>query len=161
MYKLSKHLDYNVWANSRVYTMLKEHKEELFFQETKSSFPSLAKTLMHIWDAEFIWLERFKGNSLKDWPSSTFKGNASELLEGFKQSSVDLRDFAKNQGENFMSQTITYKNIKGAEFTNSIDELIFHVVNHNAFHRGQIVTMLRSLGVENILSTDIIFFLRE
>jgi uncharacterized damage-inducible protein DinB len=34
-------------------------------------------------------------------------------------------------------------------------EYVIHVINHTTFHRGQIVTMLRSLGVtEGIPNTD-------
>jgi len=36
-----------------------------------------------------------------------------------------------------------------------------HLVNHGTYHRGQVITMLRQLGVNGPPSTDLIAFYRE
>jgi uncharacterized damage-inducible protein DinB len=36
-----------------------------------------------------------------------------------------------------------------------------HVVNHATYHRGQVTTMLRQLGVEPAQAMDLIAFYRE
>jgi uncharacterized damage-inducible protein DinB len=36
-----------------------------------------------------------------------------------------------------------------------------HLANHGTYHRGQVVTMLRQLGVTTVPSTDLIAFYRE
>ena len=54
----------------------------------------------------------------------------------------------------------------GKAYSNTVEEIIYHVVNHGTFHRGQIVTMLRSNGIdklagsEELSSTDLISYLR-
>jgi uncharacterized damage-inducible protein DinB len=39
--------------------------------------------------------------------------------------------------------------------------MLLHVFNHGTYHRGQLVTMLRQLGIENIPATDFIVWSRE
>lgn len=47
---------------------------------------------------------------------------------------------------NLTEQQIT-EIIKASDSTQSRYEYILHVVNHSSYHRGQIVTMARALGV--------------
>jgi uncharacterized damage-inducible protein DinB len=43
-----------------------------------------------------------------------------------------------------------YKNLAGREFYQPFDLLLTHIFNHNTYHNGQLVTMLRALAVESI-----------
>ncbi len=54
-----------------------------------------------------------------------------------------------------------YENSKGEQFKQPIFQMLLHVFNHGTYHRGQLVTMLRQLGVENIPATDFIVWSRE
>jgi uncharacterized damage-inducible protein DinB len=40
-------------------------------------------------------------------------------------------------------------------------EMLAHVFNHNTYHRGQLITMLRQVGVTDLPQTDLIFFYRQ
>ena len=81
---------------------------------------------------------------------SSFSVNSSRQLLSF----VELRD------EAFIQSKISYKNLKGESFENEVEPLLYHLVNHGTYHRGQVTTMLRELGVTHLASTDIIFYLR-
>ncbi len=50
--------------------------------------------------------------------------------------------------------------MKGDSFSSGTDDIVFHVVNHGTFHRGQIITMLRELGFTSFDSQDLITYLR-
>jgi uncharacterized damage-inducible protein DinB len=54
---------------------------------------------------------------------------------------------------------IDYATFKGESFTNSVRDILFHVVNHSTYHRGQIAMDFRQTGLEPIV-TDYIFFKR-
>src|SRR5690606_36056016 len=58
-----------------------------------------------------------------------------------------------------LNTIIKYKNSKGDEFENSIQQILFHVSNHFSHHRGQIISDLRQNGIEPIV-TDYIFYKR-
>ncbi|MCE2996603.1 MAG: DinB family protein [Cyclobacteriaceae bacterium] len=160
-YTIQQHLTYSVWATERLKETLEAVDEAILFAETKSSFPSIAKTLLHAWDAEVIWLKRLQGISLDSWPSQNFKGGKKELLEGIVQSAKNLAEFVESKGVGYLSTSVTYKNLKGDSFENQVEDMLFHVVNHGTYHRGQVTTLLHQLGVTKIQSMDIIFYLRE
>jgi uncharacterized damage-inducible protein DinB len=155
------HLSYNVWANSRVREMIDGVSEELAFREIQSSFPSIAKTVLHIWDAQTIWHRRMEGVSLSAFPSKDFKGTKQDAIIGLINSSNELLSFIQKRGPEFLKSQYSYKNLKGDSFNDIVEDTLYHVVNHGTYHRGQITTMLRAAGVTNLLSTDLIVYLRS
>jgi uncharacterized damage-inducible protein DinB len=160
-YNINHHLDYSVWANETLVAKLKTLGDSILDKEVKSSFPSIAKTIMHIWDAQIVWLKRFQGTSLSAWPSNDFKGTTTETLDGLIQSSRDIQEFVASRGDAFVNGKLKYKNLKGDEFEDPADYLLHHIVNHGTYHRGQITTMLRELGVTDPPGTDIIVYWRS
>lgn len=54
---------------------------------------------------------------------------------------------------------IDYENSEGRLFTNTIQDMLFHIINHSAHHRGQIAMDFRLNGVEP-LETDYIHYKR-
>ncbi len=159
-YTLKQHLNYNLWANGKIADFIANADEKLFDMEVISSFPSLRKTVYHIWDAEYIWLKRMQGESLSEWPSKNFNGSATDATDGWLACSQQLLEHIGVSDADYASSTITYQNMKGDEFTTTVEGIVMHVVNHGTFHRGQIITMLRQLGYTNLSSTDLITFLR-
>ncbi|MBY0434959.1 MAG: DinB family protein [Cyclobacteriaceae bacterium] len=159
-YTIHQHLAYTVWANEKLSAKLHTLDEKLLKTELVGSFPSIEKTLLHMWNAELIWLSRLKGSNPSVWPLTDFSGGKTELLNGLVQSSKDVLAFIESSGPAFLQSKIQYKTIKGDSFENEVEELLFHLVNHGTYHRGQITTMLRQLGITDPPSTDIIFYLR-
>ncbi|HEY5917233.1 MAG TPA: DinB family protein [Chryseolinea sp.] len=160
-YSLKKHLAYNEWANTKIADVLREVEDQIFFQDNKSSFPSIAKTVLHIWDAQHIWVSRMQGSSLSKWPSASFKGSKDDSLNGLIESSSELSAFIRAKPKPFLSTLYAYKNLKGEPFENTYEDTLFHVVNHSTYHRGQIITMLRDAGLKVLPTTDLIHYLRS
>jgi uncharacterized damage-inducible protein DinB len=161
MYTIQKHLQYNAWADGKIAEILSNVDDKLLDKEIISSFPSIRKTVFHIWDAEQLWLGRLKGETFKGWPSAGFKGDTKALMEGYQLTSRELCDLAAGKQPEYFAGFINYKNTKGIEFTNSIEDILFHVVNHGTYHRGQLITMLRQQGIENFPGQDLIAYVRE
>ncbi|MBA4053844.1 MAG: hypothetical protein C0490_03955 [Marivirga sp.] len=158
-YSIHQHLTYNLWANTKVADTLRIIDNSLYFQENNSSFSSIAKTVLHLWGAQFIWLTRMQGESLSEWPSANVT-DKEEALDGLIASSSALVSFVKLKDESFLKSMYAYKNMKGEPFVDPYEDTLFHVVNHGTYHRGQIITMLRQGGVATVPSTDLIHYLR-
>jgi uncharacterized damage-inducible protein DinB len=159
-YTIQQHLKYNAWANKQFANQLQSLDERILYSEIKSSFSSIAKTWLHMWDAEIVWLMRMKGTSLREWPSAKFEGDRDQLLNGLVNSSEEILSFIKSQPPSFVTSEITYINMKGDQFTDAIENVLYHMVNHGTYHRGQITTLLRQAGVINLVGTDLIHYLR-
>jgi len=159
-YNIQTHIAYNAWATMQIANVLRMVDDEIYFKTNKSSFPSVAKTVQHVWGAQEIWLTRMKGESLSAWPNARFENSKSGSLDGLVRSSDDFVGFVRSVDESFLEKTYAYKNMKGEPFEDTYEETLFHVVNHGTYHRGQIITMLREAGVTTVTSTDLILYLR-
>jgi uncharacterized damage-inducible protein DinB len=160
-YTLQQHATYHAWASQRMADTLHLVTSEIIYREQKSSFASIAKTLLHLWDAEIVWLKRFEGISLTEWPSKNFSGGKDELIQGYLASAKAITTFVESADDKKLQQNFLYKTMKGDPFEDVIEDMIYHVINHGSYHRGQIVTMLRESGFNEILSMDIIIYLRS
>lgn len=58
-----------------------------------------------------------------------------------------------------ISETFKYTNTRGEPFSNTYKDVLFHVINHSSYHRGQINADLRRAGIEPVV-TDYIFYRR-
>jgi uncharacterized damage-inducible protein DinB len=156
---LIKLCKFNVWANDRICTWIKKADTKVD-EELKSSFPSIRKTLYHLWDAQFIWLARLNGESPNTWPSHSFEGTLDEAIEGVHQNSLAFVSFIEQLNESEYQRQVEFRSIDGTPYFNSVEEIITHVVNHSTYHRGQLITMLRTVGFTAVESTDFIRYLR-
>lgn len=159
-YSIHEHLTYNLWANTKIAEALRIIDDKLYMQDNNSSFSSIAKTVLHLWGSQFIWLRRMQGESLSEWPSANIT-DKEESLAGLIVSSAELVSFVKSKDESFLKSTYAYKNMKGEPFADSYEDTLFHIVNHGTYHRGQIITMLRQGGITTLPGTDLIHYLRS
>jgi uncharacterized damage-inducible protein DinB len=153
---------YNLWANENLIKLFRTVDDALISQEVESSFPSIRQTLLHIWDAESLWLERLNGNSPKVFPSKNFVGLNEAVFDGLLESSLALVNFIENKPALFFREKCTFSLISlNTEMTQKVKDMIMHTMNHSTFHRGQLVTMCRQLGISPIPRTDLIIYSRD
>jgi uncharacterized damage-inducible protein DinB len=66
-----------------------------------------------------------------------------------------------NSQEHMFQHEFIYLNLKKEQFKQPVYQVLVHVFNHGTYHRGQLVTMLRQLGIEKIPQTDYIVWSRK
>lgn len=152
---------YNLWANRRICELFSTLTEEQANRHVESSFPSVKKTVLHIWDAEVIWLSRLKGKPVLDFPSKGFDGNFSEACKGMLETSAEFLAKVEATPEADFEAEMSFSTIASGDYSHRIFEMIHHCMNHSTYHRGQLITFARQLGMKNLPSTDMIFYLRQ
>jgi len=155
---LLDYVNYNHWANKCIADLLLKLEPPLLDKEIKSSFPTLRKTVHHIWDAELAWTARLKQESV-NWPPTQYFKNPA--IDEFINTSANFVECIASKDETFINGSTTYKNSKGETFTSPNAGIIMHCMNHSTFHRGQLITMVRELGIVDLPPTDMIVFLRQ
>ena len=149
-------LDYTAWATARLLAALAPMTPEELDRDLHSSHGGLAGTLAHLYGADVIWTARLRGQpalAFADLPELPALG----LLEAqWAALQAGRRGFVAGLSP---EQTVFYANLKGEAQTSTVGEIVRHIVNHGAYHRGQIVTMLRQLG-HAAPNTDLIAYYR-
>ena len=146
---LRKFAAYNQWANQRIINWIKEHPEEHVSRETPSSYPTIPKTLYHISTAQLFYLSILE----KKDPIFPEEPDLEEILIELAHSSIRLVQVVDLLGSEGLIETrfIERSDIKGDY---PVFEFIFQCLNHSTHHRGQIITMGRSLGMKTPPVTD-------
>jgi uncharacterized damage-inducible protein DinB len=136
---------YNAWANKRVIKTLTTQAV---------TDPKIMSLMGHIVAAQFLWLHRIKGlppAEVKLWGDYTLEkvtqmaGEAGNLWLEFVQANDDF------------DRELTYRNYVGDPYTNNVETIMIHLVNHCSYHRAQIAMLLRQKGLEPI-NTDFITY---
>ena len=151
---LKQYATYNIWANQRLIDVILALPEEKQLAEVPSSFNSLYKTVLHMWDAESGWWQRMKLQERTIFPSNNFNGTMKDIANGLLQQSKQWEEWVGNTSELMLEHVFQYQNVKGEQFKMPIYQMIHHVFNHGTYHRGQLINMLRQLGVEKLPQTD-------
>lgn len=84
-----------------------------------------------------------------------------EAIQGLNTTSVDFSNYIAAQKEDFFQKEFTVKTITSGVYTQKAFEMVHHCMNHSTYHRGQLLMMARQLGLKNLPSTDMIYYLRE
>jgi uncharacterized damage-inducible protein DinB len=153
---------YNQWANSQLISLFNTMENQLIEQELISSFPSIRKTLLHLWDVETLWLKRLKKEAATEFPSKQFTGSNHVLYQNLLDKSSEFAAFVGAQPAAYFTEPLefTFLTTPGQQAQLPMD-MILHCCNHQTMHRGQLITMARQLGVTTFPRTDYIIWVRD
>jgi uncharacterized damage-inducible protein DinB len=158
---LVQYASYNAWANKRLADVILNLSNDQLNQPIESSFKSIYLTLLHLWDVESVWWQRLKLEENVTWPAKNFEGSVVELSDQLLLQSKQWKEWVDLATEAALQHEFIYKNSKKDQFKQPVWEALTHLFNHQAYHRGQLVTMLRQVGVAELPVTDLIAFLRK
>lgn len=153
-------IDYNYWARDRLLASVAPLPADQLTRPMGSSFSSVLDTLTHIYMAEWIWYHRWLGDPPAR-PDLTGLTDVERVRAAWAPLEHDIRRFVDGLGADGLMRTLEYRSLAGQPATSRFWEMVVHVVNHGAYHRGQIATFLRQLGATPAQSTDMIVFFRE
>jgi uncharacterized damage-inducible protein DinB len=145
--------DYNYWARDRQLEASVALSQEQFLRPMGSSYSSLRDTMAHLVGAEWGWQERWRGRSpsrevyFRDWGPDSFP-TLTSVRERWAAVEQQVRDYLGHLTEDRLTRPLTYKNLKGETWTYPLWQTLWHVVNHQTYHRGQVTTLLRQLGAQ-------------
>jgi uncharacterized damage-inducible protein DinB len=151
---LDHYADYGHWANTRIVRRLEQENDAMLDRHVPSSFPSLRATLMHIRNAEHTWWCRLNGVQ-GQWPAEAHEAPANLLKH-----SARLREHVHALNTAGLQAMVQYADLRGNMHSQPAWHIILHCINHSTQHRGQLITMMRALGLGDIPANDLVVFQR-
>lgn len=157
---LKQYAAFNIWATQQLLNVILSLPEEQQQQELPSSFNSLQRTLLHMWDAESIWWQRMKLHERIHRPSEHFSGTIKDASNGLLNQSKQWEEWISHASDLAIDHVFQYETFDKTQFKQPTWQMLLHVFNHGTYHRGQLVNMLRQLGVTKVPATDFILWSR-
>jgi uncharacterized damage-inducible protein DinB len=152
--------DYTEWANHRILDAVSALSADDFRRDLRGSHGGVRGTLAHVYGAELVWLERFKGAAPSPMPDESGFGDVAALRSRWTALEEHRRSWLASLAKDAGDQVVNYRNLKGAAFSSALWPLVQHLANHGSYHRGQVVLLLRQLGVKPP-ATDLVAFDRQ
>ena len=157
--------DYTEWANGLAMKAAALLSDADLRRDVSISHKSIFGTLTHMAGAEWIWLERWQGRSpakAEAWSMWTPEScGGLGVLNDRWQGMVDRRArFISELDEERLAAQLPFKLLSGDPSSMPLVDQMRHVANHATMHRGQVVGMIRQLGIDPP-ATDLLFYLRR
>ena len=151
---------FNAWAQRRIFDALAGLPAEPYQRDLKSSHGGIHGTLCHIVWAEQLWLTRWLGAPPPAVPQGRDLGSLAEVRARWEDVETKRCQFLDALTEAKLTATLTVQPSTGGAYIHTYLQTLQHAVDHSSYHRGQIITLLRQLGVKPP-STGLILFYRE
>jgi uncharacterized damage-inducible protein DinB len=165
---------HRAWVNENLLAAAEALNEEQLRREFEIGQGSVWKSLVHLYAAEFVWLEAMLGHEdpivQGDLPGK-IPGN--QLGEGKIASLAELRQkWQELQGrwEQYLAKLkpealdeLVYKIVMSTRqrMATKRSDVLLHVAMHAHYTSAQVVNMLRQLGVEKLPETMLISLARK
>ncbi len=146
--------DYFVWAEDVLLQISSTLSQEEFLRDLGHG-GNLFDIYYHLATDHVEWYQYVTGDELYKFPENKTDLNGKDLLSIISETNLKWKKLAEKRPFEIVE-------IKEGENKRTLilGELIFHINNHAAYHRGQIALALRILGKE-VKMTDYVPYLWE
>jgi len=151
---------YGVWANGRAFDAVEALAPEQLTTPVASSFPSVRGTLGHVVAAEWVWLRRWLGESPSAMPAWVSDASLAELRVQLAAVEAQRDQYLETLSDSDLARVVEYRTLAGKVCSDPLAGLMRHLVNHSTYHRGQVATQMRHVGLVPP-TTDLIEYMRR
>lgn len=141
---LQQLFDYNYYCNKEIIEACSRAKD----------VPEKSRELFsHILNAHHIWNARILEETPKHLVWELHEPPAWQELHYENQ----RHSFGIISNTEFFDKRIIYETTEGRSYSNTLQDILFHIVNHSTHHRGQIAVDFRQHGMEPPLLDYILY----
>jgi uncharacterized damage-inducible protein DinB len=151
----SLHLRYSAWASRKLVQAVRAVPDVDLEKAVGISHSSILGTLAHILWADWLWFTRVVG------PLEKPGGTRAALETVWPEVQDKWLAWAERASEAELNRVVEYISIlDGQKARTPAWQIVLHVVNHATLHRGQVMGMLRQMGIAPP-HTDLMLFYRD
>ena len=138
---LQRHIRYSNWASRLLMDAVRTLPPGELGKPTGISHHSILGTMTHLHFADWIWYTRVAEPIEKP----------AETLDALEREWPDLQQrwetFCDGLSDADLARPIPYRSIRGYDAVANVEQVVLHLVNHGTLHRGQVMGMIRQLGI--------------
>lgn len=143
-------LDHVAWADARAVGALRTLPED------SRERAEAMRLYAHLAAAAHVWHARLEGRTPRHpvWPELALEDAVALAMDSI----AGLRAIADGDAES-LARVVEYRTTAGQPFSNTVADILAHVVLHGSYHRGQLALLTRQ-GGGTPAATDYIVFAR-
>jgi uncharacterized damage-inducible protein DinB len=149
---------YDAWATDHQLAVIKNLTDAQYEKDLGSSHRGIQGTITHMYGAERVWLARWSGKGENAMPDGVLP--QAGLRERWAILHHEVLDYAEGLTDQKLFASFAYRDLRGNPYAQPLWQQMQHLANHSTYHRGQITTMLRQLGMTPV-PTDLIAYYRQ
>ncbi|HJS20850.1 MAG TPA: DinB family protein [Anaerolineales bacterium] len=137
---------YNQWANGKILSAAANVTSQQYLAEASFPHGGLRGTLVHTLFAEWIWRNRWEGNS----PTTRFRPDEFPTFESLQARWMEeeklLMEFVAGLTDERLNDVLHYRTTKGEPHEQILWKMMAHVVDHGTQHRAEAAALLTDYG---------------
>jgi uncharacterized damage-inducible protein DinB len=137
---------YNQWSTAKILDKASKLTSEQFLAPASFPHGGIRGTLVHTLFAEWIWRQRWEGNSpttrLKPEDFPTFE----TLRERWAAEEMLLMAFVERLTDERLNEKFSYKSTQGVNYERVLWQAMAHLVNHGTQHKTETAALLTEFG---------------
>ena len=155
-----RHLfDYIIWSDNAGLQAACGLADSDYYKNRDFSFGSIHNLLVHQMVAQKTWLSRWNGVPVLGRLENQTEHPTRELLrERWPQIHAGLLAFLAKRDEQSLNTVMTVQRTDGQCITLPLGAMMMHTIDHSAYHRGQLASMLKQAGMEKPPYNPYLFF---
>lgn len=124
----------------------------LALQNRTTITPKTVRLLSHMVSAHGNWNQKMlpELHTFKPWDEHAIEALADIDLKNFNHSVHILETLD-------LGHMVHYRLGSGKAFSNTVQDILFQIINHSTYHRGQVATEFRAAGLEPLLTEYIAY----
>lgn len=100
--------------------------------------------MIHIFRSDRAWFGRIKNVAAAQYAAP--EDNWDSIQTAWPELHQKWLQWAGELSEADATRVLVYKDLKGVERHNQVQQTVLHLVNHGTHHRGQVAGFLRAMG---------------
>lgn len=136
---------YTWWANARILATAAPLSPEQFATAALGHI-NLRATLVHMIEAQEIWLSRWQGRSGQALEISSDSATLASIRAAWHQQEAQIAAYLATLSDADLDRTISFVNRNGTTGTFILWQMMVQVINHGTQHRSELAELLTQLG---------------
>ncbi len=139
--------DYNFWANRKVWNHIVALSEEQFKRPSDYSIGSVHKQVVHLMDAEAVWLARVRAAAPEIFHEADVFPTHEAIRARWDEVEANWRSYLNSLPDTDIQGAAEYiSRTDGRLYRTPIRESLMQIINHSTDHRSQILALIHQLG---------------
>jgi uncharacterized damage-inducible protein DinB len=153
---LDRLLGHDAWTTRQILVRCNEVLPADLQQKIDASHETIYDTVVHMIGNVRVWTDLMDGSEIVFDKKSWAGLSVDDLMSRHDEASADFANLARRIRDQGRFDDLWIDTLDNPPRSKTYGGAIAHVITHNMHHRGELLHMLRRLGVQNLLEGDVL-----